>query len=114
MKIKKLKRLAKKNGISKKVIDIFSAGHFLKGLFTFFIIYLIMGRMGFSMHDRYYCSLIAVMFLSIIWEILENFVIYSLKLNGIDSLKNSLSDMMFDIVGAIAGFTTVFLINSLV
>ena len=107
----KFKKYAKRKRIGKKHADIFSVGHFFKGFITFLLIYIVIERMGFGIAERYYCSLLGVIFVAILWESLENSIWIMIKPNGIDSLKNSLADIIFDIIGGTSAWILIVMIN---
>ena len=87
-----------------KPIDVYTIGHILMGLIT----YVVLNILGVSN----WCSLVGAIFWGIIWEYFENFILARIGLKfekRKDSLENSLTDVVFTIIGGyIAFFSGIF------
>ncbi|MFW9876711.1 MAG: hypothetical protein ACFFG0_26755 [Candidatus Thorarchaeota archaeon] len=108
VKIIILARRAEHIGISP--IDFFSLGHLFMGYITFLGFYgTISLFFGISLNFFY---LLGNIFIGIIWEAVENFILYKLKFKFAqrrDSIINSLMDIIFFLFGGIIAMLIVLL-----
>ena len=97
---------------NKRWIDIFTAGHFMFGFISYLIIFILLREVTYLLFDdALFCSLIGVMFVGLIWEFIENFILIRFRPNGADSLKNSLTDILFDLFGGIFAWIIVYFLS---
>lgn len=94
-------------------VDPFSFGHFLKGY--------ILNMTFFTFYIPLFTNMLLILFISVLWELIENsnYLREYIKFNKKkDSLVNSVSDIIFAILGALAfflvsltSFTTIIMIS---
>lgn len=91
--------------VAKRPIDFFSIGHIIFGYVSFLIIYGVLSYLKFPLDCRTW-SMFASIIGGIFWEIIENVLLIRIMSSmwGKDSVENSLSDLVFDLIGIIAGY----------
>lgn len=101
----------RKKNSQRNFTDWFTVGHFTKGYFTYLLTYIILTVTGCKNDVTVNLSFGITLLLALGWEFLENFVLYRWKTNGKrDCIKNTLTDILFDSIGALIGLLTILLI----
>jgi len=93
--------------VGEKAIDLFSFGHLVLGFLLFLFSYLLLEKIGFPWDIAKFISLDFVIFFSLIWEFFENTTKIGMAIRPIkhkDTLRNSLSDIIFGIIGSLFAF----------
>lgn len=88
-------------------IDLFTLGHLAFGFFGWIIAFFVLERLGLYEIDSRYVSLLFTTFFSILWETFENCTRAGFALRPIkhkDTLRNSLGDIIFGIIGSLIAF----------
>ena len=91
-----------------KAIDFYSIGHIIIGYISF-LVYAMIFFLMFNDYIPIFALLYAVE-TGILWELLENYVLDKTYLkfnNRKDSLQNSFTDVLFDVVGGLIGLPIV-------
>lgn len=88
----------RKEDVGKIPLDFYSFGHLLYGYSVNLIIFFILGFLGIN---GYFLGMgfVASLWASVIWEVIENFTIRKRRY-GVDSLSNSLTDVLLTMAGA--------------
>ena len=93
--------------VGERFFDLFSLGHIALGFILFFISQAVLLKIGFPLDICDLLSLLFAVYFSIFWEFFENCLkigMYLRPIKHVDSLKNSLSDIIFSILGSIIAF----------
>ena len=88
--------------ITQKPIDIYTIGHFITGIVAYLCLFPFF-EMIFPSEYRS-ITLISVLFLAILWEYFENFLLIKTRFKfnkKMDSLKNSLTDIVATGIGGV-------------
>ena len=90
--------------VGKEPIDFQSFNHIIFGYVAYLVIYLI-STFFFKLVDVWGWISFIALFLGVMWEVVENIGIPDafFRIWGLDSLENSLMDIVFDAVGVIIG-----------
>jgi len=107
-------KYGKRKEIGRKVIDVLTIGHLFTGFLIFTLSYIATGNASLGSSDRYYCAFIVVIVLALAWEFIENFMLMIIKPNGQDSLRNSLTDIVFNLIGGILAWIVIVLMNTFI
>lgn len=95
--------------VGKKPIDFQSLNHVIFGYVCYLVIFLI-STYFFKLTEIWGWLCFIALFLGIMWEVFENIGVPDafFRVWGLDSLENSLMDIVFDAIGIILGCITSF------
>lgn len=93
--------------VGEKFLDLFTLGHLLFGFLGFIFTLFFLNGVGIPHDISKFISLQTLSILSIVWEFFENCTEIGMYLRPIkhkDTLRNSLSDIIFSILGSYISF----------
>lgn len=88
--------------VGKEPIDFQSFNHIIFGFVAYLVVFLI-ANIFFKLFKVWGWICFISLFLGVMWEVLENIILTDafFRIWGVDSLENSLMDIVFDAIGVI-------------
>jgi hypothetical protein len=93
--------------VGENFFDLFTLGHIFFGIVSSVLITFLLDWIGFPHDISKLLSINITLILSLIWELFENCTELGFKFRPIkkkDTLVNSLSDILFSIIGSVLAF----------
>lgn len=87
--------------------DLYTLGHLLFGFLGFLVVLIFLNGLGFPHDIGKFIDLQVINSFSIFWELFENCTEIGMRIRPIkhkDTLRNSLSDIIFSILGSYISF----------